>query len=292
MAKTVVITGTSTGIGRAAVERMAAEGWTVYAGVRKEADGDQLRTEVAGDVRPVLIDVTNRDQIAALTALLTDELGARGLDALVNNAGVAQGGAVETATEDEWRWHFDVNVFGLVNLTRELIPLLRAARGRVVNVASIAGRIAAPMMGPYSAGKHAVEAISESLRFEVEDFGMHVSCVEPGEIATAIWAKGDEQMAQVMATMDPAAAERYSRHVDMLYGFLADGAKRGIPASRVADAIHHSLTASRPKHRYLVGPDAKLVGVVSRLPDRLRKRMLSLNLLRWERAGRKLRRAG
>ena len=291
MAKTVVITGTSTGIGRAAVERMAAEGWTVYAGVRKEADGDQLRAEVAGDVRPVLIDVTNRDQIAALTALLTDELGTRGLDALVNNAGVAQGGSVETTSEDDWRWHFDVNVFGLVNLTRELFPLLRAGKGRVVNVASIAGRIAAPMMAPYSAGKHAVEAISESLRFEVEDFGMHVSCVEPGEIATAIWAKGDEQMAQVMATMDPAAVERYGRHVDMLYGFLADGAKRGIPASRVADAIHHALTASRPKHRYLVGPDAKLVGVVSRLPDRLRKRMLAVNLLRWERAGRKLRRA-
>ncbi|HJR24389.1 MAG TPA: SDR family oxidoreductase [Acidimicrobiales bacterium] len=289
MARTVVITGTSTGIGRAAAERMAAEGWTVYAGVRSDADADRVKNEVAGDVRPVLLDVTNGDHIAALVATLGDELGDGGLDGLVNNAGVAEAGPVETVSDEEWRWHFEVNVFGLVSLTRACLPLLRAGKGRVVNVGSIAGRVASPLMAPYSAGKHAVEAISESLRFEVADFGMHVSCVEPGEIKTAIWAKGDDRMAQLMASLDADTIARYDRHIDTMHGFLADGAKRGIPASKVSDVIHHALTASRPKHRYLVGADAKMAGIASHLPDRLRARALSSYSARWTRAGRKLR---
>ena len=289
MTKSVVITGTSTGIGRACAERMAAAGWTVYAGVRKDADADDVQRSITGDVRPVIIDVTNGDHITALVARLRDDLGANGLDGLVNNAGVAEGGPIEAVTESDWRWHFDVNVFGVVNLTRECLPLLLASRGRVVNVASIAGRISAPMMAPYAAGKHAVEAISEALRFEVEDLGMHVSCVEPGEIESAIWSKADEQLSRIEGTLSPDVKARYARHLDMLYGFVADGAKRGIPASKVANAVHHALTASRPKHRYLVGPDAKMVGVVSRLPDRMRQRMLALNAGRWERSGRKLR---
>jgi NAD(P)-dependent dehydrogenase (short-subunit alcohol dehydrogenase family) len=289
MASTVVITGTSTGIGRACVERMAGAGWTVYAGVRKEADGDELKRSIRGDVRPVQLDVTDGGQISALAAALHDELGPRGLDGLVNNAGVAEGGPIETLSDEAWRWHFDVNVFGLVNVTRECLPLLRAARGRVVNIGSIGGRVASPLMAPYSAGKHAVEAISESLRFEVEDFGMRVACVEPGEIATAIWEKADEQLGRVTATLDADTAGRYEQHLDMMYGFVADGAKRGIPASKVGDTVHHALTASRPKHRYLVGPDAKVIGVVSRLPDRIRHRMLALNSARWAKAGHKIR---
>jgi len=289
VAKSVVITGTSTGIGRACLERMAAEGWTVYAGVRKEDDADVLKREIAGDVRPVILDITNAEHIKALVATLDNELAGRGLDGLVNNAGVAEGGAIETVTEADWRWHFDVNVFGLVNLTRECFSLLRAARGRVVNIGSVGGRAAAPMMGPYSAGKHAVEAISESMRFEVADFGMHVSCVEPGEVQSAIWGKADDQLAKVVVELDADTAARYERHIDMLYGFVADGRKRAIPASKVANAVHHALTANRPKHRYLVGPDAKMLGVITRLPDRLRYRMLDLNARRWSRAGHKIR---
>ena len=250
MGKTVVITGTSTGIGRASVERMAASGWTVYAGVRKDADGDVLKRDISGDVRPVLIDVTDSSHITALAATLTQELGTGGLDGLVNNAGVAEGGPIETVSEADWRWHFDVNVFGLVNLTRELLPLSLPAHGRVVNIGSVAGRVSSPMMAPYAAGKHAVEAISEALRFEVEDFGMRVACVEPGEIATADLGQGRRTARTVTAaSMGPDVMQRYEKHLDMLYGFVADGAKRGIPASKVGDAVHHALTASRPKHR-------------------------------------------
>jgi NAD(P)-dependent dehydrogenase (short-subunit alcohol dehydrogenase family) len=289
MGKTAVITGTSTGIGRACVERLAKEGWTVYAGVRKDADAEALRQEVAGDVRPVLLDVTDGERITAFAKELTDELGSRGLDALVNNAGVAEGGPIETLSDADWRWHFDVNVFGLVNMTRELLPLLRAAKGRVVNVGSIAGRVAGPMLGPYSAGKHAVEAISETLRFEVADFGMHVSCVEPGTIATAIWEKGDEQFAKIIGTIDAENLARYDRHIDMLRGFLAEGSTTGVPPAKVADVVHHALTSSRPKHRYLVGPNSKMTALASHLPDRVRQRGLGVMVAKWAKSGRKLR---
>lgn len=291
MGKTVVITGTSTGIGRACVERMAADGWTVYAGVRKDADADDLKRGVDGDVRPVLLDVTDRDHIAALVTRLTEELGPVGLHGLVNNAGVAEGGPIETLSDQEWRWHFDVNVFAVVNLTRECLPALRSARGRVVNIGSIAGRTGAPLMAPYAAGKHAIEAISESLRFEVADFGMKVACVEPGEIKTAIWAKADESLARVMKSLDDGTKTLYERQLDMLHGFADEGRRKGIPASKVADAVHHALSSVRPKHRYLVGPDAKLVGVVSRMPDSLRHRVLTLNINRWSRSGHKIRAA-
>jgi NAD(P)-dependent dehydrogenase (short-subunit alcohol dehydrogenase family) len=289
MGKSVVITGSSTGIGRACAERMAAEGWTVYAGVRKDADADALRSSVEGDLRPVLLDVTDQDQIAGLAARLTEELGSTGLQGLVNNAGVAEGGPIETLSDQEWRWHFDVNVFGVINMTRECLPTLRAASGRVVNIGSIAGRTAPPFMAPYAAGKHAIEAISESLRFEVADFGMKVACVEPGEIRTEIWAKADESLARLVGTLDHETKTRYERHLDMLYGFTEEGSKKGIPASKVADAVHHALTSNKPKHRYLVGPDAAMIGVVSRLPDSVRHRILALNLNRWSRSGHKIR---
>ncbi len=202
---------------------------------------------------------------------------------------MAEGGPIEGLSDQDWRWHFDVNFFGVINVTREFLPLLRTAKGRVVNVASVGGRIAAPMMGPYSAGKHAVEAFSESLRFETEGFGMRVACIEPGGVKTPIWDKADEQLDKMTEKFSPEVLQRYDRFLDMMFGFVANGAKNGVEPSKVADAIHDALTANRPKHRYLVGPDAKMVGVVSRLPDRLRHRALGFNTAMMARAGRKLR---
>ena len=291
MAKAVLITGTSTGIGAACAQRMASAGWTVYAGVRRQEDGDRLERSVTGDVRSVLLDVTNGAQIESVIATLADELGQQGLDGLVNNAGVGRGGPIEGLSEDDWRWVFDVNVFGLVDVTRAALPLLRAGRGRVVNIGSTAGRVAAAMLGPYAASKHAVEAISEALRFEVESFGMKVACIEPGEIETAIWDKVDRELTELDQRFAPEVLDRYAPHVDMAYGFVAEGAAKGIPASKVADAVHHALTSDKPKHRYLVGPDAKVLAVIALMPDRLRHRLLALNAARWARTGRK-RRAG
>lgn len=288
MTKTVVITGTSTGIGRASVEKMAAAGWTVYAGVRKDADADAVKQAVEGDVRPVILDVTEPDQVQALVDLVRSESG-DGLDGLVNNAGVSEGGPFESVSDEAWRWHFEVNVFGLVRVTRELLPLLRRGRGRVVNISSIGGRAAVPMMAPYTAGKHAVEAISESLRFEVEGFGMKVSCIEPGEIATAIWDKAGDQLDRLKDAVPAAMIDLYDHHVNMIVGFVAEGAKRGIAPSRVADTVHHALTSPHPRHRYLVGPDAQVTGVVTRMPDNVRHWAFNQNISRWARAGKAIR---
>ena len=290
MARTVVITGTSSGIGRACTEKMASAGWTVYAGVRTDADADAMKSSVTGDVRPVILDVTKPDQVRALAELVAQDNAGR-VDALVNNAGVSEGGPIEALSDEAWQWHFDVNVFGLVRVTRELLPLLRNAKGRVVNMSSVGGRASAPLMAPYSAGKHAVEAITESLRFEVEGFGMKVSCVEPGEIATAIWGKAGSQLAGMQDAFPAEALKLYDHHINMIHGFVADGAKRGIPPSRVADVVHHALTAARPKHRYLVGPDAKLTGVVTRMPDGIRHWALNQNIARWAKAGKAIRAA-
>lgn len=289
MGNTVLITGTSTGIGASCAQRMASEGWTVYAGVRREEDGDRLKESIQGDVRPVLLDVTDGADIGAVVATLTDDLRERGLDGLVNNAGVGRGGPIEALTDSDWRWVFDVNVFGLVEVTRAALPLLRAGRGRVVNIGSTAGRVAAAMLGPYAASKHAVEAITEALRFEVEGFGMRVACVEPGEVETAIWDKVDQDLTEFDQRFSAELVNRYAVQVDMAHGFVAEGAAKGIPASKVAHAVHHALTSEKPKHRYLVGPDAKVLAVVASMPDRLRHRLLALNIARWSRSGRKLR---
>jgi NAD(P)-dependent dehydrogenase (short-subunit alcohol dehydrogenase family) len=288
MANSVLITGTSTGIGRGCVERMAADGWTVYAGVRKDADGDTLKHAVSGDVRPVLLDVTDQKQIDRVLAVLKEDVGDRGLDGLVNNAGVNVGGPFEGITDDEWRWQFDVNVFGLVNMTRSCFDLLRKAPGRIVNIGSIGGLVGSPFMTPYSASKHAVEAISEGLRFEVEQFGMKVSCVEPGQIKTAIWEKGQDQIAEMSSRFEPEVLSRYSFHLDVMYGFADEGPKRGAPPSKVADVVHHALTAARPKQRYLVGPDAAMTGMVAKLPGGLRRRMMIMRMGQWAKQGKKL----
>lgn len=289
MARTVLITGTSSGIGRACADRMASEGWTVFAGVRTDSAADHLKRTVSGDVRPVLLDVTDGEQISQLARDLEIELAGRGLDGLVNNAGVAVGGPLEGLSDEDWRSHFDVNLFGLVNLTRACFPLLRAARGRVVNVGSASGRASAPFLGPYGAAKHAVEAFTESLRFEVDGFGMKVICVEPGQVKIAIWAKADDQVAEMHRRFDAEMLARYDRHLDMMYGFVAAGPVKGARAESVAAAVRHALTAARPKHRYLVGSDAKMTGIVARLPDRIRYTMLNSQVNQWARSGRKIR---
>src|SRR5690349_561813 len=166
-----LITGTPPGIGEACVARLAERGWTVYAGVRKSDDGDRLKTQHPGDVRPVMLDVSNRDDTTRVVSDIAAEVGDRGLQALVNNAGVGVGGPVEYVTEEDWRWVFDVNLFAVVALTRATIPMLRAGHGRIVNIGSIGGRVSSPGLAPYSASKHAIEALSESLRHEFKRSG-------------------------------------------------------------------------------------------------------------------------
>jgi NAD(P)-dependent dehydrogenase (short-subunit alcohol dehydrogenase family) len=287
--QTVLITGTSTGIGAACVARQAAARWRVYAGVRRSEDGDRLVETIPGDVVPVLLDVTRAEDIDKVLSQIRHEVGS--LDGLVNNAGVAAGGAIELITEEDWRWHFEVNFFSVVTLTREAMPLIDQADGRFVHIGSIAGRIANAGLAPYCASKHAVDAFSQALRGELRrNTKMNSSVIEPGEIKTAIWDKAQALIAENEQQLREAdRLDRYQFLLDGQRGFTAEGESRGIEPDKVAKAVEHALTARRPKARYLVGPDAQAVAVLSRLPDRLREPLLTLNDKRLERAGRKLR---
>jgi NAD(P)-dependent dehydrogenase (short-subunit alcohol dehydrogenase family) len=290
---TALITGTSTGIGEACVALLATKGWTVYAGVRREPDGQRLVATHTGDIRPVTLDVTNRDHIEGVVDELAGTLGDGGLQGLVNNAGVGVGGPVEILPEDAWRFVFDANFFGIVALTRAALPLLRRGRGRVVHIGSIGGRIASPGVAPYSASKHALEALAEASRIEFALGGspVRVALVEPGAVVTPIWDKADDSVDALERLFDDDERAEYGWMVDQARGFVDEGRRTGVPPSKVAEAVEHALTASRPKLRYLVGPDAKIAGhVIARLPDRARQALVMLQAKRWRDVGAALRR--
>ncbi len=271
--KAVVITGTSSGIGRACALRMADEGWRVYAGVRSEEDGRTLEAEADGDLRPAILDVTSDAHCEALAARVSAENDGR-LDGLVNNAGVYLNGPLEYISMDELRTMVAVNVVGLMGVTRALLPALRKASGRIVNISSISGLVALPGVSGYAATKHAVEAITDSLRVELEPFGVHVSAVEPGSIATEIWRKGRERDAERDAAGEESEAERLYAPVIKLLRKLNEK-PNGIPPERVADAVADALTSSRPDNRYIVGKDARALALLRKLPDALRDRLIA-----------------
>jgi NAD(P)-dependent dehydrogenase (short-subunit alcohol dehydrogenase family) len=264
---TFVITGSSTGIGEACTVRLARAGHRVIAGVRREVDGERLAAE-HGSIVPVLLDITDQTHIDALLALL-DELGITALDGLVNNAGVVSGGPIEFLPLDEWRNHFEVNVVGQVGVTKALIPLLRRGHGRVVFIGSLSGRVSTPLVGPYGASKHAIEAIAESLREELSPWEIAVSVVEPGAVRTPIWEKGRAFADDLEQRLPPEAHELYADAIDEIRRGIDSQERTGVPADDVAVAVERALTGRRPRYRYLVGRDAKAAGALERfLPDR------------------------
>jgi NAD(P)-dependent dehydrogenase (short-subunit alcohol dehydrogenase family) len=265
---TYVVTGASTGIGRACVARLQDRGATVFAGVRREADGDALRDELGSRVRPILLDVTDPTQINAARDTVSTRLGGNPLDGLVNNAGVAIGGPVEYLATEEWRQQFEVNLFGVVETTKVFLELLRRGPGRNVIVGSVSGRLASPMVAPYSASKHAVEALAEALRHELRDWGIRTSIVEPGAVATPIWDKGRAQADRLEHDLPIEARQRYARFIEVVRRAIDQQEKVGVPPDRVAQVVERALVAPRPRARYLVGADAHVQAALARfLPD-------------------------
>ena len=200
-----------------------------------------------------------------------------GLDALVNNAGMGVGGPLEVLSEEEWRRQFDVNFFGQIAVTRALLPALRRARGRIVFISSIGGRVAMGFNGPYAASKHAIEAVGDALRVELHNSGIQVALIEPGSVATPIWDKsrGDGRAADDPARA-PTAVRR--RRGEAGQGARGDG-RRGIPPEAVAETIEKALTAPRMPSRVLVGRDAKMMLAARRvLPDRVFDRIVRSRL--------------
>lgn len=278
-ARSAVITGASTGIGRATALLLDRQGFRVFAGVRRAEDGERLAAEASERLSPLLVDVTDAAAIGAAAKLVAAEVGTDGLGGLVNNAGIAVGGVQEFLDLDELRRQLEVNVVGVVAVTKAFLPLLRQAHGRVVNVSSNGGYVAAPFMGPYNASKFAVEAISDSLRRELLPWRMQVSVIEPGSIATDIWEKGRGEADRIREGLPEEGAALYRPALDAMRRYVEKTASRAIPAEEVAKAVHHALTAPTPHTRYRVGLDARLTRVLSIwLPDRLLDTFIAFNL--------------
>ncbi len=245
--------------------------------MRRTEDGERLAAAQPDRLVPVLLDVTSPEQIRGAVETITGLVGERGLDGLVNNAGIAIGGPLEFVSAESLRQQFAVNVIGLHAVTTAFLPLIRRARrvggpgvGRIVHVGSVSGRIAQPFIGPYSASKHAVEALADALRVELAPEGIHVAVIEPGQVRTPIWDKGLASSAALIDSMPPDGRERYGRRIQVFRWILERAPSRGMPPERVATAIRHALTAAEPRTRYLLGFDARVRLLLRRcLPDRL-----------------------
>ncbi|MEP7214624.1 MAG: oxidoreductase [Anaerolineaceae bacterium] len=263
VSKAVLITGCSTGIGRATAERMAANGWTVYATARRIESIADLESK---GCKLLALDVCDSASIRAAVTTIEAAEGAVGV--LVNNAGYGQEGAIEEVPMAEVRSQFETNVFGLLELTKLVLPGMRAQGwGRVINVGSMGGRLTFPGGGIYHASKYAVEAISDALRFEVRGFGIKVSLIEPGFIRTE-WSDAAIKSMGTGAGPGPYAAFNRSvaANVANAYSGALSRLSRGPEA--VAAAIEHAAGSRRPRTRYAVAPSATLLIKTRRwLPD-------------------------
>jgi NAD(P)-dependent dehydrogenase (short-subunit alcohol dehydrogenase family) len=264
MAKTVLITGGSGGVGSALTKRLADDGWQVLATAR-----DPQAIEPRDGVVAVALDLTDEASIAAAAATVREQTGDHGLDGLVNNAGVIVHGPLEQVPAAELRRQFEVNVLGQMAITQQVLPLVRTARGRIVNVGAPTGRVAIPLMGPIGASKAALHSLNDALRMELRHQGIAVSLVVPGALETEIFAKA----AAAAQAAGPASAEAeriYAPVVKAATERMADMKPK--PVTATVDAIRSALTERRPKARYTVGSDARQLELLRRLPTGLRDR--------------------
>jgi len=265
----VVITGSSSGIGRASALLLARHGFQVFAGVRRPADGDALRRDGGEGVVPIILDVTKSDSIAAAAAEVTRQLGGRPLHGLVNVAGIGMAGPVEYVTPAELRGMFEVDVFGQVAVTQAFLPLIRRARGRIVNISSVGAHIAMPFGGVLGAAKSALGVLTDALRLELRPFGVRVVTIEPGAIKTPAVDKTLGNVEGRIASLPPKGAKRYGAMWRRFTKRAYEQELAGSPPEVVARAVLHALSAANPRPRYVVGKHARLLTALARvLPDR------------------------
>ncbi|KHD75628.1 dehydrogenase [Actinoplanes utahensis] len=263
-------------MGAAAARELARRGFHVLAGVRRDRDGDAIR---AAGIEPVILDITESEHVSALAARVAAD--PRELHALVNNAGIQVNGPVEALPLEQWRWVFEVNLFGHIAVTQALLPALLRGRGRVINISSIGGRAAMATYGAYAGAKFALEAVSDSLRREVAPLGVRVVVVEPGGVRTEMAARGVAAANDVAARMTPEQAERYGGLVQANNALMTSGTASGLTADAAARVIVKAVTTRRPRARYTAGRDAAMIIPLTRiLSDRTLDRILAANLRR------------
>ncbi|MBI5503819.1 MAG: SDR family oxidoreductase [Deltaproteobacteria bacterium] len=284
--RTVVVTGASSGIGASCSQYLGQRGFRVFAGVRKQPDADAITALASSNLLPLLLDVTSTESIARATRTVDVALEGAGLAGVVNNAGVSVDVPLECVDLATLRHQVEVNAIAPVAVTQAFLPLLRRARGRVVNVSSINGRVASPFSGPYCMSKFALEAFTDCLRQELAPWRMHVAAVEPGAIDTAMWDKGREDDWSAVASTQNL--DLYGRPYRAFREFSERIAAQSIPCDAVSRAIFHALTATTPRTRYLVGTDARVYARLAQVcPDRvldwIARKMMGLGSLRSER---------
>jgi NAD(P)-dependent dehydrogenase (short-subunit alcohol dehydrogenase family) len=277
--RSALITGASTGIGRATALRLDAAGWRVFAAVRKQADADALAAVGSDRLVPLILDITEPDRIAAAAGRIEAEGGA--LHGLVNNAGIAVPGPLEVQAIDDFRRQVEINLTSQVAVTQQMLPLLRQARGRIVFVSSIGGRVAFPMFGAYHAAKFGIEAVGDVFRQELRPWDISVSIVEPGSIDTPIWERGEREADALEGGASDAQQQLYGQAIEGFRKIARRTADRGIPPEKVAATIEHALSADRPRPRYLVGIDAKVQARLAKvIPTRLFDRIVAYAMSR------------
>jgi len=278
--KTVVITGASSGIGRACVSQMSGVGWLVFATVRKTSDRDLLRSEK--NVYPVMMDVQDAATISRAAAEIRSQLNGGGLDGLVNVAGIGMVRPLEYAPMADVRDIYEINFFGQLATIQAFCGMLRKKQGRIVNITSVGVNLAIPFGGLLNSSKCAFGMLSDTLRLELRNFGVRVIAIEPGSISTPAVEKTLGNLEKVIASLPPDAQQRYGSMIRSVGRRGYEMEKSGSSPDVVAVAVHHALTSSRPRLRYRVGKHAKLLALLPKiLPetvfDSMRMKMLGLS---------------
>lgn len=267
----VVITGSSTGIGKSCALFLDQAGYQVFAGVRTWESAEALQEQASERLTPVLLDITDSGQISRAVEIVAAGLGKGiGLLGLVNNAGTVIAGPLEFLPVDKLRQQMEVNVIGHLSVTQSFLPLLRQGNGRIVNMSTAGCRLAIPFLGPYIASKIAIESLTDSLRRELMPWKIHVSIVEPGVIETPIWEKSYTVAEAIESGLPSQAKELYAQSFAVGRRFIEKLHRRAIPPDAVAKVVRSCLEDRRPKSRYIVGMGARLPALIATfVPDRL-----------------------
>jgi NAD(P)-dependent dehydrogenase (short-subunit alcohol dehydrogenase family) len=276
--KAVLITGTSSGIGKACAVYLAKLGYRVFAGVRNEKDGEGLALIQPHQIVPLILDVTDQKSILKAVEFVKAEVGAGGLFALINNAGISLNGPLEYFPPDQLRRLFEVNVIGLLNVTQNFLPLLRQANGRVINISSISGIITFPFSGSYCASKYAVEALSDALRMELLAWEIPVSVIEPISIASDIWQKSQRANRELLNQFPEKGQQYYGSYMKALDEATTRQTTKLLSADTIAKVVAKILVTPKPKPRYLVGRGATFLRIFKLMPTRLRDRLIMSQL--------------
>jgi NAD(P)-dependent dehydrogenase (short-subunit alcohol dehydrogenase family) len=276
--QSVVITGASTGIGWATARLLLDRGFRVFGSVRKQADADRLKEQFGANFVPLLFDVTDEAAVLAAARQVRAAMNGETLTGLVNNAGIAVAGPVLGLAADEFRRQMDVNVIGPIISTQAFGPLLgsdptlKGPKGRIVMISSVAGKSGNPLMSAYSASKHAIEGLSESLRRELMLFGIDVVIVAPGAVKTPIWSKADK------VDISGYRNSPYFPALERIRKFMMHLGESGLPAEKIAETIAEALTAANPKVRYQLTPDPMRHLMSAVLPKRTVDKIIAKRL--------------